>query len=156
LPRRLVETNRAFIIALIGVPNLARNDAFNRSKTARSTRGDSARVALPHAVRSKFIGTFNAADLRLRCLGAPKCRRGLPGHHFMRKHPKAEPEMARMKYFPSVGPVGVMLSSHRISCGCNLCLVINRQDLRRSSPRSRLCNRSQLRRSRSRWCRHRT
>src|ERR1019366_8261345 len=42
---------------------------------------------------------------------ASKCPRASPGHHFVHEHPKAEPWMPRIKYFPFVGPVGVMLSS---------------------------------------------
>jgi hypothetical protein len=100
------------------------------------------------------FGNFKAAGLYPRRLSASKCPRASPGHHFVHEHPKAEPWMPGIKYFPFVGPVGVMLSSctaPSVRMPRSATSHLHRRSSCRHYPRGRLRYADRLRRPRWRY-----
>jgi len=66
-------------------------------------------AATCHSVEHPFRN-FQTAGRPIRRLSTSKCPRASPRHHIVDEHTQAKPGVPGIKYFPFLGPVGVMLS----------------------------------------------
>jgi hypothetical protein len=101
---------RASSIATQAPPETTKINAFNRSRAARSTRGDSACVKPQHATRSNIHSGISRQRAAPSAVSAHRNVRGLPllitSWTNTRRPNQGVPGI---EYFPFFGPVGVML-----------------------------------------------